>query len=214
MSRHILIAVLAALGMVLLAFLWRVDGVHAIEIDVMLWLRSLAAPFLTDAVVAVTALGNPPGMAITVVVVGLLSYWLRGHVTGVLRLSAATLLAFALSEGIKWLVERPRPDVVVHLAEAHGYSFPSGHATVALALWGGLAWRLWANRHAGLGSRVAVRGRSIAAVCCALLAVIITLTRPYLGVHWPIDSTAGALLGIGSAALVDVTARRRGEEEA
>jgi len=213
MKRRFVFAVPAALGILLLSFAWRAEWVHAAEIGLMLWLRSLAAPLLTDIVVALTALGNPSAMAATIVLVGLLSSALRGHITGAVRLAAATLLAFVLSEGIKWLVERPRPDVVMHLAEAHGYSFPSGHATVAFALWGGLAWRLWWNRHLGLCTRVAARGRTVAAFLCGLLAVAITLTRPYLGVHWPTDSLAGALLGIGSAALVDVAMRRRGEEE-
>ena len=67
------------------------------------------------------------------------------------------------------------------------FSFPSGHALLAMAVYGGIAavlvtllpWR-----------PVAVIGAA------ALLIVSIGFSRVYLGVHWPIDVLAGFAAGV------------------
>lgn len=116
------------------------------------------------------------------------------------RLRAAAfrfLLAVAISQWlasgvIKPLVDRPRPymdDVVAaRTAQAsppRGPSFPSGHATSAFAA----AFAL---------PRLAPG----AAPLWWVLATAVAYSRVYLGVHYPSDILAGALLGTFCAALV------------
>jgi undecaprenyl-diphosphatase len=98
------------------------------------------------------------------------------------------LSTWALQEGLKQLVARPRPDLWPRLVEVGPYSFPSGHALASATFFPLLAWDL--TRASGL------RARWLAVSAAALLSVSIGLGRLYLGVHWPSDVVVG--WGIGS----------------
>jgi undecaprenyl-diphosphatase len=110
--------------------------------------------------------------------------WRRAAVAAVLSAGVALALAKVLSE----IVDRSRPFVVdpngVHLFSGHAADpgFPSDHATgafaVAMAIY--LRNRLWG---------------SVALVAAAVLA----MGRVAIGVHFPSDVLAGAVLGCGVA---------------
>ena len=74
-----------------------------------------------------------------------------------------------------WVSER-----VLALSSETSFGLPSGHAQNALAVWGRLA--------AGL------RGRA-AAILLGLLIVLISISRLFLGVHYPADMLAGWAVG-------------------
>ena len=117
--------------------------------------------------------------------------------SGSALIGLVVLLAFILVEAltpllvnlIKLLVGRERPPAA--LIEAHGSSYPSGHAayagatTVILVLLfttPGRTRRAW---------------WAVAAVATAAMA----WSRTYLQVHWLSDALAGATLGVGVALL-------------
>lgn len=102
---------------------------------------------------------------------------------------------FALSNGIKVLVERARPDIRP-LTGFAGSSFPSGHATAAAATLAAVALIVSRGR-----SR---RFKTVAAAVAVGLAVTVAGTRVFLGVHWFTDVTAGLLLGWAWFALCSI----------
>ncbi len=105
-------------------------------------------------------------------------------------LSAAAIgpVAIGLNFGIKLLAKRPRP-VLEGLPPLGGapssLSFPSAHATASFAA-------------ATAMSRFAPELKLALFGAAAMMAV----TRPYLGMHYPSDVAAGAVLGTIMGAVV------------
>jgi membrane-associated phospholipid phosphatase len=111
--------------------------------------------------------------------------WLYG--TGVVAAS------YALNTGIKFVVRRPRPNLPglePLTSTVTGLSFPSAHATTSFA-----AARIY--------------GSLVPAAPLYAVAVLIALSRIYLGVHYPSDILAGALFGTGLAAVAGAMEVRR-----
>lgn len=88
---------------------------------------------------------------------------------------------------LKPLVGRERPDFD-RLIEIGGNSFPSGHATAITAFWLALALFF----HHGWGRRAAWIWPM-----AVVVILVVLVTRPYLGVHYPVDVVGGALLSLG-----------------
>jgi len=93
-----------------------------------------------------------------------------------------------LSEGLKHLFARPRPELVAHLVEVHTASFPSGHAMLSATTYLTLGALL-----AAMQSRRRLKAYLIAVAI--LLTLLIGTSRLYLGVHWPTDVLAGWCAG-------------------
>lgn len=96
-------------------------------------------------------------------------------------------VAIGLNFGIKLIAKRPRPklDGLPPLGGApSSLSFPSAHATASFAA-------------ATAMSRFAPEYKAALFAAAAIMAV----TRPYLGMHYPSDIAAGAVLGTALGAV-------------
>lgn len=171
-------------------------------------LRPLGPAWLLEGVRDVTALGGV--LLRNIIVVAALFALL------VLRMRREALVLFGTVIGgwlantaVKALVGRPRPDIVPHLTEAGGASFPSGHSFNAAVVYIAIALAF-----AAMTPRQPVRVTIIAGA--ALLAMAIAWSRVWLGVHFPSDVIAGWLGGAGWAlmatALLDRPAKAVAEQ--
>lgn len=159
--------------------------------DVVDW-RSGGLTFLAKGL---TALGTDVAAYSALIVGAMLCAWRKERpLTGVLAI-AILLTGQLVRLGINHEIARPRPPAALRLVHAGGFSFPSGHTTLATLAYGLLAFLL---------SMSFPRYRWIFAAAAAVLAFGVGLSRVYLAVHWTTDVAGGWLLGISWLALAAV----------
>lgn len=163
------------------------DAIIRAESDFLLWVQdAVRVPALSPAVTFVTRLGDH---GILWIALGLLLLaFKRTRRIGLTCLAAMAIGWLFTNLVIKNWVARPRPyDVIEGLERLVGvqkdFSFPSGHTTNGLAC----AWVIFRMAPKKVGAPVLA------------LAVVIALTRLYVGVHYPTDVLGGAVIGLCSA---------------
>lgn len=151
--------------------------------SVILILQSWSHPALDMFFTGVTLLGTEGFYVLLLPVL----VWCLDKKLG-LRVALLVLFSTYLNEVLKALCQSPRPDpeVVRWVVSAGGWGFPSGHAQTTTTLFGYLALRL--------------RPRPCAWVLW-LVPPLISLSRVYLGVHYPHDVVGGILIGLAVLAL-------------
>jgi membrane-associated phospholipid phosphatase len=114
----------------------------------------------------------------------------RRHARLALFLLGLAFTTAAASTLTKWLVDRPRPNLVA-------YGFPSGHVFGAAVFFGMLIYLLWALD----GPR---RWRVLGGAASAIAVALVALSRLYVNAHWGTD-VLGGLVGGTSLLLFAVT---------
>lgn len=151
---------------------------------ILLWFQGLGESWLVP-MQAFTALGNEYFFLLVMpALLWCYDIWLGIEVGGLLLFSSG------LNAIVKMAVALPRPYWASAAVRAFGggneFGFPSGHAQNALVMWGQLAVRL--------------RRRWTTWLCIALI-FLISISRWYLGLHFPLDTFGGWLLGLAILAL-------------
>lgn len=178
------------LGGVVLASLTAVvrstDALAGVDTSVAEWGDLHATAFSREAITLVTRLGEmwtviPVAVVVAAVEIGRTrNRWVVPFLFAVI--AGGTLL----TEAIKQLVDRARPELEP-VAATLGPSFPSGHTCTAAASWA--AFALVAGRWWGPRAWPALAGAAVG------IAVAVAASRVLLDVHWLTDVLAGLALG-------------------
>ncbi|MBA3633505.1 MAG: phosphatase PAP2 family protein [Acidobacteria bacterium] len=193
---------------VLLFFAWLADEVlegdtKALDETVRLYVHGFANESLTVLMQFITILGSTlflSFLCVGVFVIFIIKNWKRAAVLLMTTMAGAVILNFALK--VSFGRVRPVPFFDTPLPDS--YSFPSGHALYAACFYGVLAW-LIATRIQNKSLRILVWSLAV------LLALLIGLSRIYLGVHYPSDVIAGyaaAIVWILTVILADFTLKK------
>lgn len=165
-------------------------AIQNVDEAVLLWIQEAVRQAWLDPVVkAFTTLGNA-GILWIVLAVAML-FWRPTRKAGVLAGCALLFSLLFTNLGLKLLLTRPRPYTVVEgliplLTSGDPNSFPSGHTSAAFA-----AGLVWARTLPKAWMR-----------CTAVIqAVLMGLSRLYVGVHYPSDVVSGAVVGTVCALL-------------
>lgn len=182
------LGLLLSLGVILLFAKLAEDVVEgesrAFDTAVLLWIDANSPEWLYGPMLAVTTLGYYWFVLPLLVIATTFFYLKRRRISAVL-LPVATVGGMVLTTVLKTVFERARPDLFDSGYTASFYSFPSGHATIAVGFYGTLTLLL------ALRSKGARRWAVVA--IGVLLVLLIGFSRLYLGVHYPTDVLAGYL---------------------
>lgn len=157
------------------------------------WIHGRATSGWTTFFENVTRLGNVSTLLVVVFLAGVV-LWRTRRIADLQLLVLSGVGAEIITTGLKLGFQRERPFFADPLATEATYSFPSGHASVSLAVYGTLGYI--AARH------LATRARQVGALVAAVaLVALIGFSRLYLGVHYLSDVVAGYSVGIAWVAL-------------
>ena len=147
-------------------------------------LEQLRTPAVTKALSALTYFGGVYGFMVLSIIV----FWCIDKRCGYFLLSLG-FLGTVINQFLKILFRIPRPWVLdpsfepveSAVADAGGFSFPSGHTQNVFATFGGIfAWtkKTWLK------------------IVCAVMIVLVAFSRMYLGVHTPLDVGVSVVIGV------------------
>jgi undecaprenyl-diphosphatase len=165
------------------------SGPTAFDLSVFESVSHLRSQALTDAAVFITQLGRTP-------VALLFSFvaWCRSR-TMAKHMATATLVGEAILQIVKLVIARPRPEGILALVSASGYSFPSGHSLVAAATYTTAAILICRELQRPLQ-------RILVVAAASLIIVLVAASRVYLGVHYASDAIGGIFLGTAWATIL------------
>ncbi|SIS16665.1 phosphatase PAP2 family protein [Williamsia sterculiae] len=143
------------------------------------WFVAHRSPAWTDAMHAITTVGNTLAMT-AIALIATVGWAIRREPVRALTVLLGSVVGYVVMVGLKHLFGRDRPPAPIRLVDIDTYAFPSGHAMMSAIVLGLVAvtvCRSWMTM--------------IAVVASALIGV----SRVYLGVHWMTDVLAGWTFG-------------------
>ncbi len=154
--------------------------------DYLIWIDdlgySIISLFISDSVTAImkfiTFFASPIWCVLFSVLVIVL--WKNTRKEFILNL----VIVFLLNYLLKIIFMRTRP-LDINIINETGYSFPSGHAMISLAVYGLLAYLLWNSNY---------KHKKIGTIGLIALIILIGISRIYLGVHYTSDVLAGYII--------------------
>lgn len=157
------------------------------KIDVLAYsffVENLRTPSLTHFMTFITSFGNIP--ALLLIVIASIIFLKDKKIS--LCIIANLFLITLINQGLKFLVQRPRPEGYRLIMES-GYSFPSGHSMVSVAFFGFFIYLVC--KYVENNKR-----RYLFYILLITLILLICVSRIYLGVHYASDVVAGALISV------------------
>ncbi len=190
-------------------FAWLADEVlegdtKTFDQTVRVFVHGFASESLTALMRFITMLGSTlflSSLCVSVFVIFIIKNWKRAAILLMTTMAGAVILNFALK--VSFGRVRPVPFFDTPLPDS--YSFPSGHSLYAACFYGVLAWLVTA-RIQNKSLRILIWSFAVS------LALLIGLSRIYLGVHYPSDVIAGfaaAIVWILTVILTDFLLKKQ-----
>jgi len=151
----------------------------------------LRTPFLTDFFVVITKLGSPFLFTFTAILIAILLF-VRKNIYEAILLVLATGVSLVAVTILKDTLQVARP--AYDLITTNGWSFPSGHATMATTFFFIVSYIFF-------GKMKTIAGKIYLILGSILGVILVCLSRLYLGAHWALDVLGGIALGLLSVSL-------------
>lgn len=172
-------------------------GTGPVDQALLAWLYSGNQPWFRTVAGLATLAGEWQSL-VGIVAAGALWLLLKGRSREALLFALVTLSGRLAILAQKIAVGRMRPDQEEHLVVVRSLSFPSAHTANSMIVFLSFALIAAPPRH---------RAAAVAAALAGTL--IVGLSRPMLGVHWPSDVLGGWAFGAAWVMLLTAKARDR-----
>lgn len=151
------------------------------------YLRTLISEDMTDLMKLITTFGS--GLILILIsLICICVFWRNKRYSFSSKMVGLNLAAASvLNEAFKVIFHRERPDIL-RLAEAGGFSFPSGHSMMSMSFYGFIAYLLYVNMKS--------RWKYLIISLFSIIILLIGISRVYLGVHYASDVLAGFSAGL------------------
>lgn len=178
-----IISLVSVIGFGMISLLISDQKIRYFDSKVITAVQGLETPGLTEVMKFFTFIGSTKVVIILSLVLLFFLYKVLHHRLELILFASVIGGAGILNGVLKHLFQRARPNLH-RLIEIGGFSFPSGHAMSAFALYGVIAFLFW--RH--ISTRI---GRTILIIVSCFMIFAIGISRIYLGVHYPSDIIGG-----------------------
>ena len=152
------------------------------------WINSHQSETLDHVMMEITSLGNFAVVLVMLLVVSAF-LWLSKHKISVVLLALGVGGGFLANNVLKMFFDRDRPSVFEPVTEVMTNSFPSGHAMVSTIAYLSVAYLV-----GRLEPTPTMRRMTWA--LAAVIILLVSISRMYLGVHYPTDVIGGIIAGI------------------
>jgi undecaprenyl-diphosphatase len=148
----------------------------------------IRTPFLTSLMIAITSIGSPFALFFISCFLSLVLFLRKDTVNAITFILSmvVSIISFAV---LKEVFQISRPGSA--FLDFAGWSFPSGHATVATAFFFGMAHSFFDWSKGVVHKMLLVTGSIVG-------AALVSFSRLYLGAHWTLDILGGTALGLAS----------------
>ena len=169
----------------------RSGATQTFDDGVMRWMAAHRIEWIERSLLEITSLGT--GLVVMVIVaISALFLVATQHRFSAFLLLVASGGGIVLNAILKSSFDRQRPRLFEWLTEPSSSSFPSGHAMSSAIVYFTVAYLI-----ARLERRRWMRALTI--TIALLLVLLISVSRLYLGVHYPSDVIAGVIIGLAWA---------------
>ncbi len=179
-----LLLVIGCIGLIFSSIGLQIISIQHFDHLSVAWISLHRSSFLNDFSVGLSYLGGLP-FTLLLCSVGCIYFYWKKKIVNILFIGVGISGSVVLGWSLKYLVDRPRPDMMYQMVETYGASFPSAHSLYAAVL-ASLVWGIVYQKS---------QAKVIAAVAI-LWCLAMGFSRVYLGAHFPTDVIAGWSIGL------------------
>lgn len=158
--------------------------IQKVDVYSVAWLSLHRVDFFNPIALALSSIGGLPGTLLIVALWCLHQAWYKKYVN-IAFICAGILGSIAIGWSLKYMIDRPRPDIHYQMVHVYGASFPSAHSIYAMTLACLIMFIFHKHSHA----------KVIISLAC-LWWLSMGFSRVYLGAHFPTDVLAGWSIGL------------------
>ena len=178
---------LLSILLIILLFLIETNSIESFDISIYNLIALTINENLTNFFRFMTFLGEGVSIAGFCVLALIITFVLKKRDMGLI-IAGCVAFNSLFSEGIKRIIQRPRPEIL-RLIDESSYSFPSSHAVASVSLCGILIYFILRSKW-DRNVKIAI------STLLVLFPLLIGISRIYLGVHNASDVLGGAIIAM------------------